>query len=80
MKAGTEVYDVTVTWVERREEGWYFGYIPDDLAHGQWGCEMLRDEPGQWGLQSVEVLGVTVPVIPPPPPCLKGHPSYDPLM
>jgi len=63
MRDGTETATAWVTHVERmkNDDGWAFNYQPcdkhPDSVRCVWGCSFMLDEPGEWGVQAVEVIG-----------------------
>jgi hypothetical protein len=61
-KAGDETRRVRVNWVERREDGWYFGYVnaPGERHVCAWGAATARDEPKPFGLVAFRVLSRAV--------------------
>lgn len=67
LKASTREFAAKVNWTEDRVEGLYFGYTPDDIMQGQWGCAMLHNEPKPFGITVKEIL----------PPCPQKCTSFE---
>lgn len=77
-KVGTDIFTARVTWVEEREFGQYFGYVPDETSkHGAWGTCRVENEPKPFSAR-VEVIDHREPE-----PLhvdrgfMYGHPGYD---
>jgi hypothetical protein len=71
LKAGITVFDAVVSWVELRDGTndieWnsrgdnpkrflYFGYVPETLNRGAWGCGKIYEEPKSYGFINVQIL------------------------
>lgn len=57
-RRGDAVKRIRITWVERREEGWYFGYVdaPGARYTCGFGAAMVFDEAKPFGLVAFRVL------------------------
>ena len=73
---GTETFTAVVSWVEEREFGIYFGYVPDSVDNGLFGALRLEREPKPFGAQ-VKVIGHVDPKPTPQPFSLFRHRGYD---
>lgn len=84
MKKGEETRAARITHVVRLGDCWRIAYEPAyryGSEHGVLtsgtGTDVLRDQPGQWGLQRLEVVGHEADWPRPTQGWMKGHPGYD---
>jgi len=86
-RRGTEDNVVRITSEPEHQDapcgsGWGFTYGPadhPDTIHDWygWGFAIIRDTPGKFGIQSIEVIGHEDPKPPPKRLSLVRHPGYD---
>ena len=59
---GTETFTARVTWVEKREGGYYYGYAPESPEQGLFGATWEREvrHPSGFGARIVADLGPAV--------------------
>ncbi len=60
-KLGERESVVTINWVEENGRGVYFGYTPDKLSDGAWGCATWADSATPFGLVNVAPAPERVP-------------------